>query len=109
VLQRFVAGELRDANFTVKVAVKDAGVTEHFWLSETTYSDGRFSGIIDADPSTSIIKRGDRWTAPIEDVTDWMYTRNQKMYGNYTLRALLPGMPSDEAAKYRPVLADEGV
>jgi len=35
--------------------------------------------------------------------------RNQKMYGNYTLRALLPKMPQHEAAKYRAVLADEGV
>lgn len=108
VLQRFIAGELREANFTVKVAVKHGGGTEHFWLSDTTYADGRFSGIIDADPQmASSVKRGDRWTAPVEDVTDWMYARNQKMHGNYTLRALMPNIPPDEAAKFRAVLADE--
>jgi hypothetical protein len=38
-----------------------------------------------------------------------MYAANQKMHGNYTLRALLPKMPPHEAAKYRAVLADEEV
>ena len=109
VLQRFIAGELHDASFTVKVPITDGEFTEHSWVSDTTYGDGRFSGIIDADPqSVSTVKRGDRWTASVEDVTDWMYAANQKMHGNYTLRALLPKLPPDEAAKYRAVLADEG-
>lgn len=107
VLQQFIAGALHDANFTVKVSIKEHNFTEHFWLSETTFSDGIFSGIIESEPqSLSIIKQGDRWTAPIEEVTDWMYAKNQKMYGNYTLRALLPKMPPHEAAKYRAVLSD---
>jgi uncharacterized protein YegJ (DUF2314 family) len=108
VLQRFIAGELPDAGFTVKVPIKDGESTEHFWLSDTTYADGQFSGVIDADPqSVTTVRRGDRWTASVEDVNDWMYIANQKMHGNYTLRALLPKMPPHEAAKYRAALSDE--
>ena len=106
VLQRFVAGELEGMAFTVKVAVRDGEQREFFWLSDTVYADGKFSGIIDAEPSVSTIKRGDRWTAPLEEVVDWMFAREKKMHGNYTLRALLPQMPPAEAAKYRAVLAE---
>ncbi len=109
VLQRLIAGELQDAHFTVKVPIKDEQFTEHFCLSDTTFADGRFSGVIDADPnSVSTVKRGDRWTATVEEVTDWSYAHNQKMHGNYTMRALLPKMPPHEAAKYRALLSDEG-
>jgi uncharacterized protein YegJ (DUF2314 family) len=109
VLQRFVSGELRDNSFTVKVAVREGDDAEYFWLSDTAFADGKFSGIIDADPQmVSSIQRGDRWTAPLEDVVDWMFARDQKLFGNYTLRALLPQMPPGEAAKYRAVLAEEG-
>lgn len=109
VLQRLVAGELQDASFTVKIPIKDGDCTEHFWLSETIYADGKFSGIINADPqSVTTVKRGDRRTVSIAEVTDWMYARNQKMHGNYTLRALLSRMPPHEAAQYRALLAEEG-
>lgn len=109
VLQRFVAGELHDMGFTVKVPIIDGEFTEHFWLSDTSFADGQFSGVIDADPqSVSTVKRGERWTASVEDVTDWMYVYNKKMHGNYTLRTLLPKLPPHEAAKYRALLADEG-
>lgn len=109
ILERFLAGELNDMGFTVKIPIKEGEITEHFWLSGTTYADGQFSGIIEADPQcVTTVKRGDPWTASMADVTDWMYARNQKMHGNYTLRALLPQMPPDQAAKYRAVFADEG-
>jgi uncharacterized protein YegJ (DUF2314 family) len=108
VLQRFIAGELHGAHFTVKVPITNKGAVEHFWLSDTTYADGYFFGIIDADPQdVSNVKRGDRWKASLEEVTDWMYTRDEKMFGNYTIRAMLPNLPPHEAAKYRAILSDE--
>ena len=39
VLQRFIAGELHDALFTVKVPIKDKGAVEHFWLSDIPRED----------------------------------------------------------------------
>jgi len=106
VLVRYSAGEFLDAHFTVKVPIKEQQVTEHFWLSDTSFADGQFSGIIDSDPQyVTTLKRGDRWVASVEDVTDWMYLRDEKIYGNYTL---LPKMAAEEAAKYRGRLADMG-
>jgi len=105
ILKRFLAGELHDALFTVKIPIREGDQVEYFWLSETTFSDGRFSGTIEDDPVVlKGIRRGVLWLAPMEDVADWMYMRDKKMHGNYTLRALLPKMPPEEAAKYRAVL-----
>ena len=89
VLASFLAGDLSDSNFTVKVPVADGKFTEHFWLSHTTVMEGVFTGVVDADPTIiSNVKRGDRRSARMEEVTDWMYARDGKMHGNYTLREL---------------------
>lgn len=109
VLERFLSGELADAHFSVKVPVVDGKLREFFWLSQMAYADGKFLGVIDADPQVvTTVKRGDRWTARLEDAVDWMYGRHRKMYGNYTLRAMLPKMPPDQAAQYAALLAEEG-
>ncbi len=100
VLARLAAGEMEEANFTVKFPVSDGEGTEYFWLSETTFADGCFSGVIDDEAQcVSTIKRGDRRTVPVAEVIDWSYVQNQMMYGNFTLRALLPTMPPSRGCK----------
>lgn len=104
VTERFIAGELE--NFTVKVPISDGEGTEHFWLSNTSYADGAFSGIIGAAPTqVTNVTEGQAYEAPFEDVTDWMFLQDGLMHGNYTLRALLPHMPPAEARKYAAVMA----
>lgn len=107
VLEKFLAGELDGENFTVKVMVQDGETREHFWLSDTQLVDGSFHGILDAQPNqvTNVVE-GQHWTAEMNEVTDWMYTRDGKMVGNYTLRAMLPHLPPNQAAKFGPLLAD---
>ena len=104
VIDQFLAGHLQ--NFTVKVRVSDGQYTEHFWLSNVMYNDGRFIGTIDAQPQmVSGIVEGQVFEASIEDVSDWMHLRDGLMHGNYTLRILLPRMPVEEASKYSAYLA----
>ncbi len=104
VLERFIAGELE--NFSVKVRVSDGQNSEHFWLSDVEYHDGRFSGTINAQPQmVNGIVEGQVYQASIDDVTDWIHLRDGLMHGNYTLRVLLPRLPKEEATKYAAHLA----
>lgn len=108
VLVRFLAGEFRDAFFSVKVEIKDGAAIEYFWLSEVTYADGQFHGIIDGTPEcVTNVREGTRWSVPQSEVVDWMYSPDGKLYGNYTLRAALSAMPPEEAAKWRSVLSSD--
>jgi uncharacterized protein YegJ (DUF2314 family) len=52
------------------------------------------------------VKMGQKWTIKKAEISDWMFMRGGKMYGNYTMRPLLKAMPEDQAAKYRAMLAE---
>jgi uncharacterized protein YegJ (DUF2314 family) len=52
------------------------------------------------------VKIGQSWTVKRTEISDWMFMRDGRMYGNYTMRPLLKTMPEAEAAKYRSMLAD---
>jgi uncharacterized protein YegJ (DUF2314 family) len=91
----------------VKVPITDQGDTEHFWLIDVSYSDGEFAGTINNDPGmVSNVRIGDKRKVKKSEISDWMFMRDGKMYGNYTLRPLLEAMPTDEAERYRSILAE---
>lgn len=91
----------------VKVPIEDDGQIEHFWLSEVSYKDGRFEGVINNDPGiVDNVKIGQPWTVQKEQISDWLYMRDGKMHGNYTMRPLLKTMPETEAEKLRSILAE---
>lgn len=84
-----------------------AGETEHFWLTDVSFENGEFKGTINNDPGmVGNVKIGQSWTVRKDGISDWMFMRGGKMYGNYTMRPLLKTMPEAEAAKYRSMLAD---
>ena len=92
-------------SYSVKVPITDPNGTEHFWLSEVTYSNGFFSGKNDNDPNTvKSVTFGQQYTANQNAISDWLYVRNHKVTGNYTLRVLLPRMSPSDAAKARKTM-----
>ena len=94
-------------NFGVKAPVTDKGQTEHFWLSDITYKDGKFDGLIGNDPGiVSNVKLGDKWSIKKEDISDWMYMRDGKIHGTYTMRPLMKTLPKEEADALRSMLAE---
>ncbi len=104
-IAEFEAGNGED--FSVKAPIEDGDKTEHFWLTDITYSDGQFTGLIGNDPGVvSNVQFGDSWTIAKSDISDWMFFRDEKIHGNYTMRPLLKGMPADEAAAWREMLAE---
>ncbi len=91
----------------VKVPIEDNGEVEHFWLIKVKYEQGTFSGEINNQPETvTNVSMGQNWTAKSSEISDWLFMKDGKMHGNYTLRPLLQSMPPDEAAKARAMLAE---
>ena len=103
-------GELSNPTGTdheVKAPIKDAGDTEHFSLTDVSFQNGAFNGTISNEPGVvGNVKMGQAWTIKKNEISDWMFMRDGKMHGNYTMRPLLKSMPDEEAAKLRSILAD---
>lgn len=94
-------------SFAVKAPITDNGKVEHFWLTDVVFANGEFEGLIGNDPGiVGNVKFGQKWKLKKHEISDWMYLRNDKMYGNYTMRPLLKTLPPAEAEKYRKMLAE---
>jgi uncharacterized protein YegJ (DUF2314 family) len=95
--------------YSIKMRVQqgDSEDTELFWLDNLTYADEIFSGTIDNDPDlVTSVKHGQRVSVKKAEICDWLYVKNQKMYGNYTIRVLLPKYSKQDQDKIRRALAE---
>jgi len=91
-------------DFAVKVAVRDGGNTEFFWITPFKERDGRFTGSINNVPRwVNTVKFGQSFDFSEREIADWLYMDGGKMKGNYTACALLKREPKEqaEAAKKR--------
>jgi uncharacterized protein YegJ (DUF2314 family) len=94
-------------DFSVKAPIEDNGTVEHFWLTNLVYRDGVFEGTIGNEPGmVGNVTIGQKWTINKHEISDWMFMRDGKMHGNYTLRPLLKTMSKDEADALRSMLAE---
>ncbi len=97
----------RSENYAVKAPIEDNGETEHFWLTGVTFANDAFTGTIDNEPGmVSNVTLGQQYTIGKTEISDWMFMRDGKMHGNYTLRPLLATMPEAEANQYRSIFAN---
>ncbi len=96
--------------FAVKAPIQhleDEEKVEHFWLIDVTYKDGVFEGTIDNKPEiVEHVALGQKWKIAREEISDWMFLRDGKMHGNYTVRPLLKSMNPREAQFIRSILAE---
>lgn len=91
----------------VKAPIEDDGQVEHFWLTDLKYEDGNFKGTINNDPGiVHNVKIGQAWSVGKNEISDWMFMKDNKMHGNYTMRPLLKTLPPEEAEKMRAILAE---
>ena len=90
------------SDFSVKAPIKDGEETEHFWLTEVVYREGVFEGLIGNEPGiVRNVKFGQKWRLKKAEISDWMFFRDEKLHGNYTMRPLLKTMKKDEAEMWR--------
>ena len=97
-----------ESQFSLKVKISDGNTAEHFWAVDVTYENGIILGTIDNNPDIiKIVKLGQRIQIREQDITDWGYVRDGRMFGKYTLRAILNRLPPLDAAKFRRILSNE--
>lgn len=92
----------------LKVKITDGNQVEYVWLGSIRYSHGKFIGRVDNDPETvAVVQIGQTFSFDKDEIFDWMYMKNDKMFGNYTLRAIINRIPPDESKYYKSILAPE--
>jgi uncharacterized protein YegJ (DUF2314 family) len=95
-LKAFNTPDSSNRDFTVKrkfAYTEDDGGVEHMWLTDLHFQGDKLIGVLDSEPiHISWIQPGDSLEIKIDSVSDWMYVRNDKLVGGYTLRALYEKM-----------------
>jgi uncharacterized protein YegJ (DUF2314 family) len=67
---------------------------EELWLGDIGFNDGRYSGVLVNQPyHVSAYRAGDRVFFAIDDVSDWMYTRDGRIVGGLSIKYLIEGIP----------------
>jgi uncharacterized protein YegJ (DUF2314 family) len=84
--------------FSVKVAVRDHGRVEYFWVGPFEHKGGQFSGRLDNRPRVvRNVTFGETISFAEADIVDWTYMNDGKMQGSYTTCAILKREPRVEA------------
>ena len=95
--------------FTVKMRFdygEDNG--EHMWLADPYFENGKLFGILDSDPvEIKTVKAGDTLEILQNKVSDWMYLKNNKLVGGYTIKVLYNKMSKKEQEEFRDQLGFE--
>jgi uncharacterized protein YegJ (DUF2314 family) len=106
--KKFAAPAPGEDRFMLKVMMPySAKNVEHIWVGELERKDGMIRGTVGNTPkNVTYVKFGQRAEFDETQISDWMYRRNGKIVGNFTMRPLLARMPPDEAAHYRAMLAE---
>jgi uncharacterized protein YegJ (DUF2314 family) len=105
--QVFDKRERAESDFSLKVRITDDRGVEHFWATDVARENGKTMGTINNDPNTvTSVKLGDRLEIPEADISDWLFIRDGKMVGNFTLKPLFKQMPKAEVEKLKGIMAD---
>jgi uncharacterized protein YegJ (DUF2314 family) len=79
---------------------------EHIWVVLLDRNEDRLDGVFANDPVYLDYAQYDPISFGEVDISDWMYwDENGLMQGAYTIRAMLPDLPADQAEQYRRLLA----
>jgi uncharacterized protein YegJ (DUF2314 family) len=87
--------------FALKSHFKTTNGGEHIWVSNISLKDKKYYGVVDNLPeSTTEVKIGDTIQIVNENISDWMYIENQKLFGGFTIRLLRKRMTEAERKKF---------
>ncbi len=87
--------------FALKTRFKTPNGGEHIWVSNITFEDNKYYGVVDNLPeSTTDVKIGDTIQIVKDNISDWMYVDNQKLLGGFTIRLLRKRMTELERKQF---------
>ncbi|MCX7589200.1 DUF2314 domain-containing protein [Phenylobacterium sp. 58.2.17] len=87
---KFEAKPAGYGHYAVKAAFKTrAGATENIWVNVIGRADGKVTGELANEPyDLGDLKVGDQVEVDEAAITDWQYSKGDKLYGHFTTRAL---------------------
>ncbi|SHK01973.1 DUF2314 domain-containing protein [Epilithonimonas mollis] len=88
-------------NFALKIRYDINDKSEHIWAVNIVKSDEDYFGIIDNLPNSEInIKLNEKVKIEKEKISDWMFSKNGKLVGGFTIRVLRNKMSELEKEKF---------
>jgi uncharacterized protein YegJ (DUF2314 family) len=91
---------------SVKVSIPYGRGVEHLWMTGCkTHTSEMFECAVSNEPEHVKLRLGVRYRFHADAISDWMYRQDGKIHGGYSIRALLPTMPTDQAEVMRTMLA----
>lgn len=98
---------LTDFAVKMKLANGDAN-SEHRWVSDLHMIGGQLFGVFKNDPlHAKVNESGDTLRVIRDDISDWMYIKNGKLQGGYTMKAKYNNMDEEGKQKFREALPFE--
>jgi len=90
--------DLNNYNYSLKMAIRNFEQEEHIWLDNLRYDNSNaLVGFIANKPKhLTHIKSGDKIKIEYDDVVDWMYLKDDVLYGGYTIKAMAENMNADQ-------------
>lgn len=86
---------------SLKVKFQNQTDSEHIWLSNVKFKDGKYSGVLDNEPEyITEHKIGDKVNVDSKNISDWMYIDNGKLFGGYTIKVLRNRMSDAEKKQF---------
>lgn len=96
-------------DFAVKMKFAKGDVNrEHRWVSDLHMIGGQLFGVLKDDPlHADGMESGDTLRVIRDDISDWMYLKNGKLQGGYTMKAKYNKMDENNKRKFREALPFE--
>jgi len=104
---RLSAGEPNGGEM-LKVALPASnGGREHIWVQGVTVTPEGYAGRLYNHPRRLPgMVQGSPVLFEANQISDWTYVRHDRMWGNYTGRAMLDDLPPEDARRMRDYLSD---
>lgn len=105
---KFVNPEPREVKFAVQVTFKTGDATEHIWMNRLEREGDLIYGTVASKPETTEgVELGQRIAFEESQISDWVYWKDNKFYGHFTLEAKLKFMPKAQADYWRSLRAEK--
>lgn len=76
-------------------------ITEHMWINNIDFDGKTIRGVLVNDPhELTNIKNGDEVTKNLEEISDWLFSLDNKTYGGFTIHLIRSQMSDDERQEH---------
>lgn len=88
--KEFLANPPKGSYLGVKVKMTAPTGTEHIWITDVSFANGKIKGKLDNDPVYLSKKTGDWVEVPESDLSDWVVfdAQGERVMGGYTIDAI---------------------